>query len=66
MSRIRFIIAIAFLIAFWGYPASEVRAQTAQAQDTSLNTSDNAAQQPNPLKRKLSDKEIREQQKELR
>ena len=24
MSRIRFIIALAFLIVFWGYPASEV------------------------------------------
>ena len=51
---------------FLGYPASEVRAQAAQTQDTSLNTSDTATQQPNPLKRKLSDKEIREQQKELR
>lgn len=65
MSRIRFTIAFAFLIAFLGYPASEARAQAAQTQDTSLNTSENAAQ-PNPLKRKLSDKEIREQQKELR
>jgi len=66
MSRIRFIIALAVLVVFWGYPASEVRAQAAQMQDTSLNTSDAASQQPNPLKRKLSDKEIRQQQKELR
>jgi GWxTD domain-containing protein len=65
MSRIRFTIALAFLIAFWGYPASEARTQAAQTQDTSLNTSDNATQ-VNPLKRKLSDKEIRQQQKELR
>ena len=48
MSRIRFIIALAFLIAFWGYPASEARAQAAQPQDTSLNTSDKATQQPTP------------------
>ncbi|MGO8719698.1 MAG: GWxTD domain-containing protein [Acidobacteriaceae bacterium] len=65
MSRIRFTIAFALLIAFLGYPAGKARAQAAQTQDTSLNPSENAAQ-PNPLKRKLSDKEIREQQKELR
>lgn len=66
MFRIRSIIALAFLVAALGYPASEVRAQAAQTQDTSLNTSDATAQQSNPLKRKLSDREIREQQKELR
>ncbi len=65
MSRIRFTIILALLLAFWGYPATQARAQAAQPQDTSLNTTDNSAQ-ANPLKRKLSDKEIREQQKELR
>ena len=65
MSRIRFTIALALLLAFWGYPATQARAQAAQPQDTSLSTTDNSGQ-ANPLKRKLSDKEIRKQQKELR
>lgn len=59
-SRIRFIVTLALLAAFGAVPSSE--AQNAQPQDTSLSTSGQA----NPLKRKLSDKEIRQQQKELR
>lgn len=65
MPRIRFILTLALLIAFGGYPATQARAQAAQSQDASLSTTDNSAQ-ANPLKRKLSDKEIRRQQKELR
>jgi GWxTD domain-containing protein len=65
MSRIRFTITFALVTAFWGYPATQARAQAVQPQDASLTTSDNSTQ-TNPLKRKLSDKEIREQQKELR
>ena len=65
MSRIRVAIAFALVIAFWGYPATHARAQAVQSQDASMTTSDNTTQ-ANPLKRKLSDKEIREQQKELR
>ena len=59
MSRIRFIVTFALFIAFWGYPADQARAQAVQPQDASMNTSDNATQ-ANPLKRKLSDKEIRD------
>jgi GWxTD domain-containing protein len=65
MSRIRFIIALALLAAFGGYLSGNADAQDAQPQDASITTSNSSAQ-PNPLKRKLSDKEIREQQKELR
>lgn len=65
MSRIRFTIALAFLVAFGGYLSGYAQAQEAQSQDVSLPASSNA-DQTNPLKRKLSDKEIREQQKELR
>ncbi|HWF67123.1 MAG TPA: GWxTD domain-containing protein [Acidobacteriaceae bacterium] len=65
MSRIRFTIALAFLVAFGGYLSGYAQAQEAQPQDVSLPASSNA-DQTNPLKRKLSDKEIREQQKELR
>ena len=65
MSRIRFALTLALLTAIWGFPASHADGQDMQPQDTSLTTSGNATQ-ANPLKRKLSDKEIREQQKELR
>ena len=61
MSRIRFTLTLALLAVFGGYPASHAVAQDAQPQDVS-----NSSAQTNPLKRKLSDKEIREQQKELR
>ncbi len=59
MSRIRFIVTLALLAAFGVFPSHKARAQDAQPQDIS-------SPQVNPLKRKLSDKEIREQQKELR
>ena len=58
MPRIRFIVTVVILAAMGGYfPAR------AGAQDTQQDTS---TPQVNPLKRKLSDKEIRKQQKELR
>ncbi len=67
MSRIRFTATLTLLSAFWVYPASHASGQEAQPVDASLTTSttSNSAQQ-NPLKRKLSDKEIRAQQKALR
>lgn len=65
MSPIRFISTLALLAAFSGAVPAAARAQDANPQDPSLVTRDQSAQ-PNPLKRKLSDKEIRQQQKELR
>jgi GWxTD domain-containing protein len=65
MSRIRFTITLALLTALWGYPSRHACAQDVQPVDASLPAADNSPQ-VNPLKRKLSDKEIREQQKELR
>ncbi len=65
MSRIRIAITVTLLATFWGYPASHAYGQDAQPQDTSLTTPNNAPQQ-DPLKRKLSDNEIRAQQKALR
>ena len=61
MSRIRFIVTLALLAAFGVVPSHKARAQDAPPQDASASSP-----QVNPLKRKLSDKEIREQQKELR
>src|SRR5665213_3126318 len=65
MSWIRLNIILALMVAFGGYSSGHARAQDIQPQDASLTTS-NPSTQANPLKRKLSDKEIREQQKELR
>lgn len=66
MSRIpSFRLTLAILVAFWGVPACHSQAQTAQADNVSQTSTGNAAQ-VNPLKRKLSDKEIRAQQKALR
>lgn len=65
MSRIRFILSLALLAAFAAAPSGQAGAQDAQPQDVSLPASNSTAQ-TNPLKRKLSDKEIRQQQKELR
>jgi len=65
MSRIHFTLTLAVLAAFWGYPASQSYAQDAQPADASQTTSGTTAQ-PSPLKRKLSDNEIRAQQKALR
>jgi len=61
MSRIRIILTVAMLAAIGVFPCVHGRAQDAQAQDVS-----NSSAQTNPLKRKLSDKEIRQQEKELR
>jgi GWxTD domain-containing protein len=61
MSRIRLILSIALLSAFAAAPSGQAGAQDAQLQDASTSSA-----QTNPLKRKLSDKEIREQQKELK
>jgi GWxTD domain-containing protein len=61
MSRIRLILSIALLSAFSAAPFFQAGAQDAQLQDASTSSA-----QTNPLKRKLSDKEIREQQKELK
>ncbi len=65
MSRIRFILSLALLAVFAAAPSGQAGAQDAQPQDVSLPAS-NSTTQTNPLKRKLSDKEIRQQQKELR
>lgn len=66
MSRIpSFRLTLAILVAFGGFPACHSHAQTAQADNISQTSTGNAAQ-VNPLKRKLSDKEIRAQQKALR
>lgn len=65
MSRIRFTITLGLMAALGGFSSSQARAQDAQPENTSLTTPDTSTQ-ANPLKRKLSDKEIREQQKELR
>jgi len=65
MSRIRFIIALAFLVVFWDIrPAKYVLNRPDARYIPEYFRRD--SQQPNPLKRKLSDREIREQQKELR
>jgi len=58
MPRIRSIVTVVILAAMGGYIPVRAGAQDAP-QDTSTTTA-------NPLKRRLSDKEIRKQQKELR
>jgi GWxTD domain-containing protein len=65
MSRIRFTMTLALLAAFGGYLSAPASAQDAQPRDASLPVSTSSTQ-TNPLKRRLSDKQIREQQKELR
>lgn len=65
MFRIRLTITLAILVACGGCPAYFACAQDAQPVDVSQTTSGSSAAQ-NPLKRKLSDKEIRAQQKALR
>lgn len=65
MSQTRYAITLVLLAAFWGYPASHANAQDAQPRDASLTTPTDTAHQ-DPLKRKLSDREIRAQQKALR
>jgi len=65
MSRKRLTITLAILAAGAGCSAHFVGAQDVQPGEVSQAPASNAAQ-PNPLKRKLSDREIRAQQKALR
>ncbi len=61
MSRIRLTLTVAMLAALGGCFSCQAGAQDAQPENVSTSST-----QTSPLKRKLSDKEIREQQKELR
>lgn len=66
MLRIRFSVGLALLAMVSAFPAARAHGQDSAQSGTPTQSVTAADAQSNPLKRRLSDKEIRQQQKELR